>query len=177
MGLGAVNVLIVPFIVDDLRVSEAWFGPLEAAQVAGMIAAGAAVAALARRLRAPLILSSGLAALGTAVAGLALVAEPWHMVLALLVVGLSVAPVQASVSTIIQHEVDDDMRGRIGSLFNTVVTAASVTSMAVAGGAAALIGVRGVFVAAGAVAILAAIVAAALLRASVTEPVKVNAGE
>ena len=44
LGLGAVNVLLVPFIVDELAVPETWFGLLDAAQVTSMVAAGALVA-------------------------------------------------------------------------------------------------------------------------------------
>ena len=47
LGLGAVNVLLVPFIVDELAVPETWFGLLEAAQVTSMVLAGALIAGIA----------------------------------------------------------------------------------------------------------------------------------
>ena len=40
LGLGAINVLFIPFLVNDLGASPAWAGPLEAAQTISMILAG-----------------------------------------------------------------------------------------------------------------------------------------
>jgi MFS family permease len=164
LGLGSVNVLVVPFVIDDLRVTAAWFGPFEGAQVAGMLLAGGLMTALAQRTRPAPVVSAGLAGMGVAVAALALVTEPWHMLLALFIVGWVLTPVQAAVTTLLQAEVPDDLRGRIGAVFSTVVTSANVVSMAIAGAAAALLGIRGVFVLAGAVAVLSGLLAATLLR-------------
>jgi MFS family permease len=169
-GLGAVNVLIVPFLIEDLGFSEAWFGPLEAAQVAGLVLAGTLMTILARRARPRSVVSLGLAGLGVSVAAFALVAAPWHMLVALFMIGWFLAPVQASVTTLLQTEVADELRGRIGSMFSTVVTFTNVASMALAGAAAALLGIRGVFVLAGTVALLSALLAAILLRSAPVVP-------
>jgi sugar phosphate permease len=170
LGLGAVNVLIVPFLIDDLRFSEAWFGPLEAAQVAGLVLAGSLMTILAQRARPRSVVSFGLAGLGASVAAFALVTAPWHMLVALFMIGWFLAPVQASVTTLLQTEVADELRGRIGSMFSTVVTFTNVASMALAGAAAALLGIRGVFVLAGTVALLSAVLAAILLRSAPIVP-------
>jgi len=58
-GLGAVKVLLVPFVTGELGASEAWFGPLEAAQVAAMVAAATLVAAFSSRLRPKHLISVG----------------------------------------------------------------------------------------------------------------------
>jgi sugar phosphate permease len=159
-------VLLVPFVIDDLRVSEAWFGPLEGAQVIAMVLAGALMAVLAQRLRPSSIVSVGLVGIGLVVAALVLVTEPWHMLVVLFAAGWFVTPVQASATTLLQAEVAGEVLGRVGSLFSTAVTTASVASMALAGAAAALLGVRGVFVLAGAIAVLAGLIAAALFHST-----------
>lgn len=162
LGLGAVNVLLVPFVVEDLALSEAWFGVLEGAQVLSMVLAGGVMTVLARRVDPTRVVTVALAGVGVVVASVALVTLPWHLVLALFAVGWFVTPLQASISTLVQSEVADEARGRIGSVLSTIITTANVVSMALAGTAAALVGVRGVFVAAGVVGIVAAAVTAVL---------------
>ncbi len=163
-GLGAVNVLLIPFVVEVLAVPETWFAGIEASQVVSMVAASALVAALATRIRPTTLISWALSGLGVLVAAMALATAPWHLMIVLFAVGWLITPLQASVSTLVQTEVPDEMRGRTGAALNTVVTASQVTSMALAGVAAAAVGVRWVFVIAGAVAVLSGIVTAALFR-------------
>ncbi|HEY5684884.1 MAG TPA: hypothetical protein VIY70_05875, partial [Acidimicrobiia bacterium] len=67
-------------------------------------------------------------------------------------------------STLIQTEVEDAVRGRTGAALNTVITAAQVSSMALAGVAAAVMGVRGVFVLAGLIAVMSGAVTAVLFK-------------
>ncbi len=155
LGLGAVNVLLVPFVVDDLQLSESWFGLIEGAQVVAMVMAGALLTALAARLAPTKVVTLCLAGIGLVVASLALADNMWHLTLALFGAGWFVTPLQASVSTLIQSSTTDAVRGRIGAALGTVLTAASVTSMALAGLTAAVIGVRGVFAGAGVVALIA----------------------
>ncbi len=163
-GLGATNVLLVPFIVDVLAVPETWFAAIEGAQVASMVLAAGIVAVLAARMRATTIITWGLAGIGAAVAAVSLVQAPWHLMVILFAVGWFITPLQASLSTLVQTEVPDEVRGRSGAALNTVVTAASVTSMALAGGAAALMSVRGVFAVAGGIAVMAGAVTWWLFR-------------
>lgn len=167
LGLGAVNVLLVPFVVGDLGVSEAWFGALEGSQVASMVASGTLVAVLSTRFRPTSLVSIALVGVGTVIAAISLVTEPWHLMLVLFAVGWFVTPLQASVSTLVQSEVPDEMRGRIGSALGTVIGSANVASMALAGGAAALIGTRSVFVASGVIAVVAGLLTVWLFRRAV----------
>ena len=167
-GLGAVNVLLVPFVVGELGVSEAWFGALEASQVISMVASGALVAVLAARFRPTWLVSIALIGIGFVIATIALVSAPWQLMVVLFAVGWFVTPLQASVSTLVQSEVPDEMRGRIGSALGTVIGSANVASMALAGAAAALIGTRGVFVASGVIAVLAGLLTVWLFRGIVT---------
>lgn len=164
LGLGAVNVLLVPFVVGDLGVSESWFGAIEASQVSSMVLSGALVAALASRFRPDRIVVTGMIGIGIVLAGIATVTTVWQFMLALFAVGWFVTPLQAGVSTIVQSEVPDAMRGRIGAALQTILQTANVGSMALAGVAAAAIGSRGVFVAAGGLAVVGGLVGLALFR-------------
>lgn len=163
-GVGAVNVLLVPFVLDGLDASEAWFGAMRGAQVASMVLAGALLALLAARLRPPTLVSVGLVGVGLVVAAMAASTRAWHLLVLLFAVGWFITPVQASISTILQAEVPAGSRGRAHASFAAVVAGASLASMALAGAAAEAVGVRLVFLASGAVAIAAGLASAVAFR-------------
>ena len=164
LGLGAVNVLLVPYVVDVLGAPETWFGALEGAQVTAMVLAGAALAAVGARLRPTALVSGGLLGLGAVVAAMAAVTQVWQLVPLLFAVGWMITPVQASVTTILQTEVPPRLRGRAQASFSTLVGAAGLASMALAGGVAAAVGVRNVFLLSGLVAAAAGLASALAFR-------------
>jgi MFS family permease len=170
LGLGAVNVLIVPLIVNDLQVPTTWFGAIELAQTSSMILSGGLVAMLAARLKAPTIVSLSLILLGGLTALISLVNGVWSLMLLLFVIGWVITPLQASVATIMQTAVDNELRGRIGAAMNTVMSAANLISMALAGAFGVFVGVRNVFVLAGLAAVLAGLAAAWVFRAPAATP-------
>ena len=167
LGLGAVNVLLVPLIVEDLMIPETWFAGFEGAQVVSMVAASAITAALARRFGTTRLIVAGAVGISIAVAAISTVQAPWQLVVILFLVGWAIAPLQASDSTLVQTEVDDSVRGRTGSALNTVLPGANVVSMAFAGTLAAGIGVRNVFLVSGAIGIVAAGLAAWMFKGAV----------
>jgi MFS family permease len=164
LGIGAVNVLLVPFIVEDLAVSEAWFAAFEAAQVVPMVIAATLVATLASKVSPTRLITITLGGLGVMLAFMAAVTAPWHMILILFTVGWMITPLQASVSTLVQTEVDDEVRGRTGAALNTVLTGSQVASMALAGVAATALGTRSVFVLAGVIAVIASAATVVLFK-------------
>ncbi|MGA7269711.1 MAG: MFS transporter, partial [Acidimicrobiia bacterium] len=87
-GLGAVNGLIVPFVVGTLGISESWFGLLEGAQSAGVVVAGAVVAVLAARFRPSTLVGVGLVAVGVVVAAFATVQGVLGLTVLMALVGL-----------------------------------------------------------------------------------------
>jgi len=159
LGMGAVNVLFVPLLVDELSLPETWFGAIEAAQVAGMVLGGSLTAVLATRLQPTRMISLGLMVVGLGIGAIAAVTQVWHIMLLLFPIGLAIMPVNASIATLTQTLVSDELRGRIGAALQTMIGAASITSMALAGVLAGLVGVRNVFLMAGVLAIIAGIVA------------------
>jgi MFS family permease len=169
LGLGAVNVLLVPFVVEVLDASETWFGALEAAQVASMVLAGGALVVVGARFRPTTLISAGLVGVGLVVAAMAASTRPWHLMGLLFAVGWCVAPVQASVTTILQTEVPAHSRGRAHASFGSMVGAAGLASMAVAGAVAEAVGIRLVLIASGGVIVGAGLASAAVFR-SVAKP-------
>jgi DHA3 family macrolide efflux protein-like MFS transporter len=164
LGLGAVNALLVPFVVGELALKETWFGLFEASQSTSMILAGALTAVAAAKLKPTTIVPIGLAVVGVVVGMFAGVTSVWHLGALLFILGWFVTPLQASVSTILQTETPPEMLGRTGSALNAAFTASNVAAMAIAGGAAAIVGVRTVFLAAGVIIVLSALVTGVVFR-------------
>jgi MFS transporter, DHA3 family, macrolide efflux protein len=156
LGLGAVNVLFVPLIVNDLDVSPTWMAGIDLAQTAGMLGAAALVTTLVRRLAPTTIVSIGLAGIGASIGVMAGVTAVWQVLLILVAVGLFVTPLNAMVQTLIQTSTSDATRGRVVSLLQAAMSTASVASMAIGGVLGDLIGIREVFLAAGVIVVAAA---------------------
>ena len=88
LGVGAINVLFIPFLVDELGASPAWAGPLEAAQTVSMILAGALVAGLATRVSVPRLFVGGIVGVSACVGLLSIAPGPWALLLIMFAVGL-----------------------------------------------------------------------------------------
>ncbi|MCA9969434.1 MAG: MFS transporter [Anaerolineales bacterium] len=163
-GLGAVNVLLAPLLVNDMQVPETWFGVLEFVQSGAMILGSTFVAVLAARFRPTSLISGSLLILGIDVALFALVGNVWHFFPILFVAGLVSAPLNAAVATIVQTAVADEVRGRISSALGATIQTTSLLSMFLTGAVAAAVGVRSVFIISGAVILLASVAAAWIFR-------------
>lgn len=164
LGVGAINVLFIPFLVDELAASPAWAGPIEAAQTIAMVLAGGLLAGLAGRLGVPRLFVGGLVGLSLCVGLLAIVPGPLFLLLVTFGAGAFTMPVQATTMTIVQTSTTDGTRGRVAGALNAAIQTASIGSMAAAGILADVIGIRWVFALGGAVTLLAAVTAWALFR-------------
>jgi len=164
LGVGAINVLFIPFLVDELGASPAWAGPLEAAQTVAMVVAGGILAGLASRFSVPRLFVGGLAGLAVCVGLMAIVPGPLVLLAVMFGAGAFTMPVQATTMTIVQSATTDGTRGRVAGALNAAIQAASIGSMAVAGILADVIGIRWVFAIGGAMTLLAAVTAWALFR-------------
>ena len=78
--------------------------------------------------------------------------------------GACVTPLQSAVTTILQTTVPPELRGRTQATFATLVSAANIASMSLAGILAAASGIRGVLVGGGAVVVSAGLLAYAAFR-------------
>ncbi len=165
LGLGAVNVLFVPYLVNIIGVRTEALGAVEAAQVVGMIIGSGLVTGLAARLKPNQMIVGGVLGVGALIIAIGASPNIWGILVGLFFVGLCVTPVNAAVSTLSQTLVPADKRGRAGSAMNTVITLTSVISMGAAGALGDAIGIRQVFYIAGIIAIISGVLAAVLMRA------------
>jgi MFS family permease len=164
LGLGAVNVLLAPMLVNEMKLPETWFGALELAQSSAMIIGGTLVAFLASRMKATTIVSFGLMALGLILGLMAPIKAVWQLFPILFGLGLVVTPVTAATTTILQTNASDEVMGRVAAALNAVVSTANLISMALAGVLAAWLGTRQVFLLSGAVVVLAGVMALGIFR-------------
>jgi MFS family permease len=169
LGLGAINVLFVPFVFRDLGANPAWAGPIEGAQSLSMVLASGLVVGLSARFRVSSLFVGGLVGVAVCVGALAFAANVWMVLGAMFAVGWFVTPVHATTMTIVQQSTTDAVRGRVSGALNAVIQTATIVSMAAAGILAAVVGVRLVFLAGGIIAGLAALLAWLLFR-GVAEP-------
>ena len=169
LGVGAFNVLFVPFLMDVIGVGTLGVGILRAVEIGGMMAGGALVTWFAARIRPPALIAVGLVTLGMSVAALALARSAWVTVLPLVVMGLSTSGLQIGATTVMQQLVPDTLRARVESALQTLLTVALTISMACAGVLGDAVGIRRVFLAAGALTVLAGAVARSMLRPASSE--------
>lgn len=165
LGMGAVNVLFVPFLIDVLRESAAWAGPLEAAQTLSMVLAGGLVATLAARMSPQSIVVGSLLGIGATIALLSAAPGAPAVLVIVFIVGWFVTPAQAATQTIILSTATNDVRGRVIGAFQASMSTTTIVSTAAAGILASVIGVRAVLLGGGLICLGAALFTAILFRA------------
>ncbi len=168
LGVGAINVLFVPFLTNDLQVPETYLGFVDLFQMAGMVLMNLFVARLAARFSAAHIIGVGIILIGVFLGATGFVQTAWVIFPLGFIWGLCLAPVEASAATVMQHA-PDYIRGRTVSASQAVMGTANVLSMAVAGLAGASLGPRLAFVAGGGFAIVGGILAWLIMRGAATE--------
>jgi len=164
LGIGALNVLLTPLIVNELNLPETWFGAVDLAQTGGMLIGGALITVLASRFSSPRIISVGLVVLGISAALFAGVTQIWHLFPILFAIGLVVTPLNASIATIMQTAVSNEILGRVSGALNAVIQTSSLISMFFAGFVAALVGVRNVFIISGFIIVIAGLASNRVFR-------------
>jgi MFS transporter, DHA3 family, macrolide efflux protein len=163
LGLGAVNVLFVPLLINVLKLPPVWLGAIEGAQTAGMIFGGVFLMGMISKVNTSWLIVVGLAALAVLVAGIGLAANVIVFAVVMFGTGLVLVPLSAASGAMMQQMVSNQMMGRVSSSFNVVTGGASLLSMALAGILGTGIGLRNVFLVASVIVALAAVVSAVLL--------------
>ena len=169
LGIGAINVLFVPFLSNDLHLPETYLGFVDLFQMAGMVLVNVFVARLAARFSAAQIIGMGIILTGVFLGATGFVQTAWVIFPLGFIWGLCIAPVEASATTVIQHA-PDHIRGRAVSAAQTVMGTANVLSMAVAGVAGSSLGPRLAFVAGGAFAVVGGILAWLIMSGAAPQP-------
>jgi MFS family permease len=179
LGLGAINVIWVPFMQRTFGLGPEGLGAVDTAQGMGMALGGVGLGVLAARVTKRKLAGWSIVFIGAMIAlmGLApsfslvnLIPEIsagavggemtvgqrlLHMPLALLLysllLGVALVPAQSALMTMMQLAVPDLKRGRVGSALNALTTAAGLVSMAVVAASGEVVELRMVYVAAGAI--------------------------
>ena len=156
LGLGAVNVLLVPFLINLLGASAAWTGPVEAAQTIAMLLAGGAIGTFAGRITPQAMLVGSLVGVGVTIALLFVTPNVVVLLGVMFVTGWFATPAHVATQTIVGTTVSDAARGRVIGALQASMSTTSIVSMAAAGLFAGVVGIRAVFLIGGLICLCAA---------------------
>jgi MFS family permease len=164
LGIGAINVLWVPFLDRLFGVGPEGLGIADSLQAVGMLLGSIVVGSLTNRFPHTRVLGGSLIALGVLATAIGL-APTFAVVLVLLVfLGLTLPPLNAAASTLVQTVTPDALMGRVNSASGTLQSLATLLSMAVAATLGDLIGVRTVFATCGLIMTLGGILGWVILK-------------
>jgi MFS family permease len=198
LGVGAINVLWVPFMQRTFGLGPEGLGAVDTAQGLGMVLGGVVLGFMASRfsksnlagwsiafiggmivligLAPPFSLVSAMPGLGggTEVVEMTMGQRLLHMPLMLLLysllLGVAIVPAQSSLMTMMQLAVPDLKRGRVSSAQNALTTAVGLVSMAVAASLGEVVALRIIYVAAGLIVILGGVVGLVVLVEPEVQP-------
>jgi len=192
LGLGAINVIWVPYMQRTFGIGPEGLGAVDTAQGLGMVLGTVVLGFVAGRLQkkrlagwsiaffGAMITLMGLSptfSLGNLIPGLGggakladmtvgqrLLHMPLMLLLYSLLLGVALVPAQSSLATMLQLAVPDLKRGRVGGALNALTTAAGLISMAVAAALGEVIPLRTIYVIAGLITGAAGLVALVVLQ-------------
>jgi MFS family permease len=165
LGLGAVNVLFIPFLRHIFQAPIEALGGLEAAQGAGMFAGGLIIGALGKRLRPLLVAVVAMVILGISVGLFGFAPAYSYAFILMPLAGFTLPPINASLQTMLQRGVPNQILGRAGSVMDMAISLANLFSMGVAGWMGDLIGLRETFIISGIMLVLGGLAMGWILRA------------
>jgi DHA3 family macrolide efflux protein-like MFS transporter len=145
LGVGAINVIWVPFLQRTFNIGAAGLGIVDSAQGVGMVAGGLLLGVLSSHVRKTLMSSVGICLIGITFASMGYSPTFYLIIAESFIVGLAIMPVNSALATIQQMAVPDLKRGRVGSSMNAITTSASLVSMALASFFGEMIGLRNVY--------------------------------
>lgn len=177
LGIGAIEVLFVPYLQGEFGVGPEGLGFAQTAQGIGMLLGSVLIGNLAARFRLTRIIAWSIAMLAVAVALCGLVNHFILILSALFIAGLGLAPLNAALSTLMQTTVPDEKLGRVGSVVDTCTTLSYLISMSGAAFLADVFGMRTVFVAAGIITALSVLPALTMMKEPESPPSEVLGAE
>ncbi|MGA9532161.1 MAG: MFS transporter [Anaerolineales bacterium] len=170
LGVGAVDVLFVPFMRYAFSAPPEALGVLMTAQGVGMLLGGGLMSALGKRMAPRTVAAASLGVLGLGTAALGLAPAYWLALPVMALIGLALTPLNAALQTILQRGVPAELLGRAGSVVDMFIGLAQLLSMGGAGWFGDAIGLRQTYELAAGLLIAGAVVLALLLgRAAAVE--------
>jgi len=168
LGLGAMQVIWVPFFQKHFGIGPEGLGIVDSLQGFGMAVGALSIGFLATRFKKGSIIGVGVMVIGACIALVGL-SPAFTLVLALsFILGLFLSPVEASLTTLIQLAVPDDKMGRVNSAIGTAASLAMLVSMGVTGVVGDWVSLRLVYVFSGVVVALGGLLSFFLVPESET---------
>jgi MFS family permease len=192
LGLGAINVIWVPFMQRTFGLGPEGLGAVDTAQGLGMALGGVALGFVVGRFRKTRLAGWSIAFIGAMITlkglspafsfgslfpglgsaatmadmtvGQRLLHMPLMLLLYSLLLGIALIPAQSTLVTMMQLAVPDLKRGRVGSALNALTMAAGLISMAVAAALGEVIPLRTIYVIAGLITGAAGLVGLVVLQ-------------
>jgi MFS transporter, DHA3 family, macrolide efflux protein len=149
LGVGAINVLWIPYLRTTFLVGPEGIGIVDSAQGLGMVVGGLALGAISMLFKKATIVGAGVMVVGVGFAAMGLAPSFIVLVGLNILVGMAMIPAQSVLYTLMQTAVPDNKRGRVSGGMNAITTAASLVSMAAASLLGDVIGFRIIFVVCG----------------------------
>jgi MFS family permease len=164
LGLGAINVIWVPYLQRTFGIGAAGLGIVDSLQGGGMVVGGLLLGVLASRFSKVFMGAAGIFFIGVMFALMGYSPAFWMIVFESFLIGLALVPAQSALTTIMQLAVPDLKRGRVGSSMNAISTGGSLLSMAFASLFGEAIGLRNVYLVIGVFISLSGLLGFWLLR-------------
>jgi DHA3 family macrolide efflux protein-like MFS transporter len=164
LGLGAITVIWVPYLQRTFHVGAAGLGLVDSSQGAGMVASGLVLSLLVTRLSKKNMASGSIILIGLSLAAMGLAPTFGFILLFGFLIGLGLTPAESALNTILQIDVPDSMRGRVGSSLNAFTTSASLLSMTFASGLGDLLNLHTIYLIFGAIVGLSGLLGFWLLK-------------
>jgi DHA3 family macrolide efflux protein-like MFS transporter len=168
LGVGAIQVIWVPFLQNYFGVGAEGLGIVDSIQGLGMAVGAVAIGLVVTRFKRRTIIGAGVMVIGLLIVIMGL-SPVFALILGVsFVLGLFLSPVQAAVSTVIQLGVPDDKMGRVSSAVGTASSLAMLLSMAAAGVLGDVVSLRVIYAGCGAIAALGGLLSFFLIPESET---------
>ena len=164
LGVAAIVLLAVRHLDESLGVSAAGYGLTLTVLGAGSLVGGVVASKLSQRTRPHLLVSGMLLIAGAAIVAFALAPAYWVVLVSVALLGMSVVTARGSLDTITQLLAPDAVRGRVQSAVNLIIGASTALAEGLSALLGDLLGVRTVFLGAGALTAGAGVAAWWILR-------------
>jgi MFS transporter, DHA3 family, macrolide efflux protein len=175
LGVGAINVLWIPYLRTTFQVGPEGIGMVDSAQGLGMVIGGLALGAISMLFKKATIVGAGVMVVGAGFAAMGLAPSFIVLVGLNILVGMAMIPAQSVLYTLMQTAVPDNKRGRVSGGMNAITTAASLVSMAAASLLGDVVGFRIIFVVCGLITMVGGLFGMIALLKHEREPASVPA--
>jgi MFS family permease len=164
LGIGAIVLLTIPHLKENLEVSGLEYGIAMSMLGLGSVLGGLMINELSRWLSMSTIVGGMLILAGGAIVAFALAPNYTVVLASVAITGMCVVMARGALETISQALSPDAVRGRVQSAGNLIVVAATAIAESVSAVLGSLIGAQTVFMAAGFVTALTGVAAIFVLR-------------